>query len=231
VNTHALSVLGFPAVLDLVAERASSNLGAATVRVLTPRADRTWIGDELARVATMRALIASEEGWHPEPIPDLTAALGRLRAVGSVWRGEDLLAGAQLLRSSRLTRAALLDKGRAVDATMLAPFAERMIVAKPIESAVERAIEEDGTVKDDASPALRRLRRELRGAAAELVQLLERIMAHLDPHQRVADMSVTVRNGRYVIPVRREARGAVGGIVHDQSATRGTLFVEPPAAR
>ena len=55
-------------------------------------------------------------------------------------------------------------------------------------------------------------------------------MSKLEPHQRVADMSVTVRNGRYVIPVRREAQGAVGGIVHDASATGGTLFVEPPAA-
>src|SRR5690606_9750653 len=52
----------------------------------------------------------------------------------------------------------------------------------------------------------------------------------LEPHHRVPDMSVTVRNGRYVIPVRREARGAVGGIVHDASATGATLFVEPPAA-
>src|SRR5204863_5467303 len=61
-------------------------------------------------------------------------------------------------------------------------------------------------------------------------RLLERAMARLEPHQRVADMSVTVRNGRFVIPVRREAQGAVGGIVHDASATGGTLFVEPPAA-
>ena len=64
----------------------------------------------------------------------------------------------------------------------------------------------------------------------EMIKLLERAMAKLEPHQRVADMSVTVRNGRYVIPVRREAQGAVGGIVHDASATGGTLFVEPPAA-
>ena len=55
-------------------------------------------------------------------------------------------------------------------------------------------------------------------------------MAQLEPHQRVPDMSVTMRNGRYVIPVRREGRAAIGGIVHDESATRGTLFVEPPAA-
>ena len=78
--------------------------------------------------------------------------------------------------------------------------------------------------------ALKKLRRELKGSQGELIKLLERAMAKLESHQRVADMSVTVRNGRFVIPVRREARGAVGGIVHDASATGGTLFVEPPAA-
>ena len=55
-------------------------------------------------------------------------------------------------------------------------------------------------------------------------------MAKLESHQQVPDMSVTVRNGRYVIPIRREARGSVGGIVHDTSGSGATLFVEPPAA-
>ncbi len=99
-----------------------------------------------------------------------------------------------------------------------------------MEDDIERAIDPDGSVRDEASGALRRLRRELRGAQGELVQLLERAMAKLEPHQRVPDMSVTMRNGRYVIPVRREGRIAVGGIVHDESGTRGTVFVEPPAA-
>src|SRR6185369_6001148 len=98
------------------------------------------------------------------------------------------------------------------------------------EESVERAIDDDGQVKDEASSTLRKIRRELKGSQGELVKLLEQAMAKLEPHQRVADMSVTVRNGRFVIPVRREAQGAVGGIVHDASATGGTLFVEPPAA-
>src|SRR5690606_35799637 len=99
-----------------------------------------------------------------------------------------------------------------------------------LEEQVSRAIEHDGSVKDDATPALRQLRRELRGAQGQLVKLLERTMSRLEPHQAVPDMSVTVRNGRYVIPIRREARADVGGIVHDASSSGATLFVEPPAA-
>jgi DNA mismatch repair protein MutS2 len=99
-----------------------------------------------------------------------------------------------------------------------------------LEEARARAIDEEGQVSDNASGELRKIRRELKGSQGELIKLLERAMAKLESHQRVADMSVTVRNGRYVIPVRREAQSAVGGIVHDASQTGGTLFVEPPAA-
>jgi DNA mismatch repair protein MutS2 len=115
-------------------------------------------------------------------------------------------------------------------AAVLAEQIEALVANKSIEDAIERTIDEEGHVRDDASPALRKIRRELKGSQGELVKLLERAMAKLEPHQRVADMSVTVRNGRFVIPVRREAQSAVGGIVHDASATGGTLFVEPPAA-
>lgn len=231
LNSHALAVLELPAVLELVASRASSTLGAERIRALAPSNDRLWLRQEHDRVEAVRALAFGDAGWRPEPVPDLSQALARLRLAGSAWTGAELLDGALLLRSSRLTRRVLEDEANPESPLdPLRGFAERLVVARQAESAIERAIDADGSVRDDASPALRRLRRELRGAEGDLVRLLERIMARLEPHQRVADMSVTIRNGRYVIPVRREARGAVGGIVHDQSATRGTLFVEPPAA-
>ena len=231
MNAHALSVLELPRVLALVAERAASNAGAERVRSLSPTGDRPWIEREHARVAALRALITGEDAWSPEPIPDIGSALERLRLVGSVLRGEELLGVALLLRSSRLTREALTaEKRRSVATGVLEPLIDRLVVVRGQESAIERSIDTDGTVRDEASPTLRRIRRELRGAESELVQLLERLMRKLDPNQQVADMSVTVRNGRYVIPIRREARSSVGGIVHDESSTRATLFVEPPAA-
>jgi DNA mismatch repair protein MutS2 len=231
VNSHALKVIEYPRVLELVAERATSTLGAALVRQLVPGTDRDHIEREHARVAAMGAMIEGDQPWYPEPLPDVVAALARLRVEGVTWTGTELLAGAQLLRSARRTREALThDRRPALARAVLAPLVEQLIVAKPLEDAIERTIQDDGSVRDDASPTLRRVRRELRGAEGELVRLLERVMERLDPHHRVADMSVTVRDGRYVIPVRREGRGALGGIVHGASATGATLFVEPPAA-
>src|SRR5581483_12039924 len=231
MNSHALAVLEFPRVLDVVASYATSDLGAARIRALSPQADAPWLESEHARVAAMRAALGGDEPWRPDPIPDLTAPLTRLRVIGALWTGTELVAGATLLRSSRRTQAALRDPKRpAIVRAVLAPLLDALIAAPPLEDLVERAIQDGGTVKDDASPALRRIRRELRAAQGELIRILEREMARLEPHHRVADMSVTVRNGRFVIPVRRGGQTVVGGIVHDTSASGGTLFVEPPAA-
>ncbi|MBW3570616.1 MAG: Smr/MutS family protein, partial [Gemmatimonadetes bacterium] len=98
------------------------------------------------------------------------------------------------------------------------------------ETEIARTLDDAGLVRDEASPALYRLRREIKGARNRLVERLSSYMASLPAHLQVSDASVTVREGRYVIPVRREGRGEVGGIVHDESSTGATLFVEPPAA-
>jgi DNA mismatch repair protein MutS2 len=231
VNTHALSILELPKVLDVVAGFASSDLGAARVRALTPRNDAAWLEREHARVAATRSAIQGDEPWSPGPTPDLTGALARLRVLGSMWTGVELNAAAALLRTSRRTQAQLRDPRRAaIVRAMLSPLVDQLVSAPALEDRIERTILDDGTVKDDASPALRRIRNALRAAQGELVRILEREMARLEPHHRVADASVTMRNGRYVIPVRRGGQVAAGGIVHDTSASGGTLFVEPPAA-
>jgi DNA mismatch repair protein MutS2 len=150
---------------------------------------------------------------------------------GTSWSSAEFLAAVTLLASSRRTRDALRDEKRPQMArAVLAQIGERLVAQLEVERVIERTIGPDGTLRDDASPLLRRVRRELRGAQGELVRMLERMMANLDAHQQVPDMSVTVRNGRYVIPVRRDARSTLGGIVHDSSATGATLFVEPPVA-
>lgn len=109
VNSHALSILELPKVLDVVAGFASSDLGAARVRALTPRTDPTWLDREHARVAATRSAIQGDEPWAPGPTPDLTQPLARLRVLGSLWTGVELNAAASLLRTSRRTQAQLRD--------------------------------------------------------------------------------------------------------------------------
>jgi DNA mismatch repair protein MutS2 len=231
MNAHALGILEFPRMLAHVAGRANSGPGAAAVRMLAPRRDREWIEAEHARVGAMRALVSSELTWPTEPIPDLGEALRRLRIEGLTWTALELLQGATLIRSSRRVREALRDPRRPrITVAYLQAYLDQLIDLRSLEEAIARAISDDGTVRDDASPALRRVRRELRQAEGELVRLLEREMAKLESHHQVSDLSVTMRNGRWVMPMRREARGYVGGIVHDSSGTGATIYVEPPAA-
>jgi DNA mismatch repair protein MutS2 len=97
MNPHALAVLEFPRVLDLVAARATTELGAERIRGLSPTTHRADLDREHARVAAVRASLEGEEPWHPEALPDLRRALGRLRVEGSTFSGGELLAAAQLL--------------------------------------------------------------------------------------------------------------------------------------
>ena len=179
----------------------------------------------------MRAVIGGEEPWPSQPIPPMSAAISRLAVPGSVWNAPDLRDAITLLAASRIQGGALDSAAnRGTDVSALSRHRGALISDADRESALDRVVDEDGVVRDSASPELRKLRRHLRGAEAELIRLLEKQIARLEPHHRVDDGSVTMRNGRWVIPVRREGRVVVGGIVHDTSATGATVFVEPPAA-
>lgn len=231
MNQHALTVLEFPRVLEAVAGHAASELGAARVRELQPVTEREWLEREHTRIAAVRTMREGDAPWRAEAVPDLRHALERLRVAGLAWRADELLAARLLLRHARGARQVLADEKRPATArAVLASFRDRLHEDRALESEIERCIADDATVKDGASPALKRLRRDLRASEGELIKILERQLAKLDDALRVPDMSVTVRNGRYVIPIRREGRGTINGIVHDASATGATLFVEPPAA-
>ena len=231
MNAHALGVLEFGAALDLVAGFASSSLGADRVRQSRPRTDRDWIEREHARVSAMRSMTEGEARWRPQQVGDIAPSLSRLRVEGASLSALDLLSLRNFLRATRLSAESFKgDKIPAVALAMIRLEIDALISAPREEKALETAIDDDGNVRDEASPALRRIRREMRGAQGEIVRMLERIVARLDSRFQVPDMSVSVRNGRYVIPIRREGRAQVGGIVHDTSSTGGTLFVEPPAA-
>ncbi len=228
MNRHALAVLQFPEALDLVARYATSTLGADAVRALDPADALAAVVDELRRVEQTAAFLLRADDFIMPRIPDLRAALVRLGVEGSVWDGPTLRATGELVSGARAVRRGI--SAFAADYPLLAAIADRLVRLDTVEKRIDGAIDEAGEVRDGATRELGSIRREIRGARSRIVQKLERFMATLPSRYQVADASVTVRDGRYVIPVRREGRAEVGGLVHDESATGATLFVEPPMA-
>ena len=220
----ALAAIEFPAALESVAEHAVTALGAEWVRALRPRADPFWVDEELALVAEAAGRLAADDDLVPDPFPDVAAVLGRLRIEGSVLDGAELVALGALLAAARRSFA------RVRRAARLAPRLQALDappLPKELEDRLEAALGPDGQVKDGASPALARARREVREVRERLVARLAALLEGLGERNRPADAEVTIRGGRYVIPVRRDARTRLAGIVHDESATHATLFVEP----
>src|ERR687883_405804 len=105
----------------------------------------------------------------------------------------------------------------------------RMGHFRGITSAIAGAINDRGEVMDAASPALQRIRSELRVTHTRLVDRLNAMLASAQYRNAVQEALVTTRNGRYVIPIKAELKGQVKGIVHDQSSSGATLFIEPLA--
>ena len=227
VTPSVLETLEFPAALERVAAHARSPLGAARVASRNPATDPEAIRSALAQVAELSARILADDAVAAEPVPDIGPSLALLGVPGSVLEGPALAELAGALGAARLVAAEL---GR------LAPEAPRTAALRvpppprELETRLVQALDPDGTVRDGASRDLARARQAVRATRARLVAKLEAILGGFDSRDRAPDAAVTLRSGRYVIPVRSTARAALGGIVHDESASGATVFVEPPEA-
>ena len=225
VAPSMLETLEFPAALELVAAHAAGPLGAARVARRSPVTDPDAIRAALAQVAELAALLLTDDGIRAEPVPDIGAALELLGVPGSA------LEGAALAQLGRALAAARVVAGDLARLRADAPRTAALRVDPPpkeLEQRLTVSLDPDGQVQDGASRDLARVRRAVREARARLVHKLDAMLAALDPTDRAPDAAVTLREGRYVIPVRSTARARIGGIVHDESATRATVFLEPP---
>lgn len=222
-----LHTLEFPAALERVAAHAVSPLGAARVRSRTPQTDPDIVRAALAQAAELAGRLLADDAIRAEPVPDVTAALELLGVPGSVLEGAALVELRDALAAARVVAVEL---GRlARDAPRTAAL-RVPLPAKELETRLRDALDPDGTVRDGASRALAQARQAVRATRERLVAKLAAILASLAERERAPDAAVTVRGGRYVVPVRSGARGQVGGIVHDESATGATLFIEPSEA-
>ena len=225
IAPSVLETLEFPAALERVAALAVGPLGAARIRARRPGSDADAIRAALAQVAELQSLLLTDDSIRAEPVPDIAPALDLLAVPGSALDGPTLALVAAALVASRHTAAEL---GRlAKDAPRTAALRVDP-PPKEVDARLAASIAPDGEVLDGASRDLARARKAVRETRQRLVARLEAVLHGLDPQDTVADATVTVRNNRYVIPVRATSRARVGGIVHDASASRATMFVEPP---
>jgi DNA mismatch repair protein MutS2 len=211
----------------VVAGYAAGPLGGDRVRSRRPTLSLEWIRRELARVGEVAGLFRRGDGLLTEPVPDVSSALSRLRIEGSVLEGQDLLAIQRVLGSAGRVHA---DLRRIRENAPLAAQLAHELPDRKIERRLGQSLDADGSLLDTASPALAAARREVQHARQRLLRRLDALLHGLDSTAAPSDASVTVRAGRYVIPVRRDSRSRPAGIVHDESGSAGTLFVEPTEA-
>ncbi|MBI3091939.1 MAG: endonuclease MutS2 [Candidatus Tectomicrobia bacterium] len=225
MHPHTLEILEFQQVLEQVAAYAQSQVGAAAVRRLLPR-EALWAAEQLAMVREMRRYLDEGLAFRCGQFEDVTPSLERLRIEGVILDPLVLRSIAHVLGIARLITADLA--ASQVSLPLLRRAAEDLYSNPRLEQRIVSAIDEHGDLRDGASERLGMLRQRLRDSRRRINDLLREFMeAQRDV---VQEPFVTIRNQRYVIPLKASYRRAVGGFVHDQSASRSTLYVEPEIA-
>jgi DNA mismatch repair protein MutS2 len=219
--------LEWPQVLALLAHEARTPMGRELASATLPFTDPGAIRRALGETRQARAAMG-QTGVPPcEGIPDVRPTLETARVAGSVAEAADLAALIPLLEAA----GRLLAYGRAIQpvapdlAEALAGFPRQTELA----DLLRRSLDADGQVRDEAAPALRRVRQRIRDQRRDLVKRLEAYFAAPNADSTFQERYVTIRHGRYVLPIRAEAKGRLRGIVHDRSQSGATLFVEPEA--
>lgn len=187
---------------------------------------RTGVLERLRETDEARSLLDEDELPPLGSTPDIAPLLGRAER-GDVLEAESLLAVRGVIETLRGISRYLVAPQRAARAPSLAGAAAAIDAPTPLEREIDRCIEPGGEIRDAASPALAEARRESIRLAADLQRRLERYLQSTEVADHLSDRYFTVRNDRYVLPVKADARGRVRGIVHDSSRSGTTLFIEP----
>lgn len=224
MNPRTLRVLEYPKILERLAHYCAFSGGAELAASLLPSDDLNTVQEWLAQTREAYQLLGQKDDISFGGVSDLRPLLDRAER-GAVLLPPDLLEIKFTLQRARQLRTLL---------TRLEPsfphLAEMTADIEPCDHLVEQighCINDRGDVMDSASPELARIRSELRIAQERLLSTLDRIIHSADIRPYLQEALVTQRQGRYVIPVRAEHKGNIEGIIHDQSSSGATLFIEP----
>ena len=226
MNERNIRVLEFHKILEMLAERTVTEPGRDAAKALVPSGDadtvRRWQAqtDEASTVVAYSG--SNPMAWFTDVRPFL-----KLAKAGGVLSMKALLQVADVLKASRTVRNALVTDRE--DTPNLTEMGSRLATNRSLEEEIFDAIISEEELSDHASPELYDIRRQMRVLNDRVRDRLNSIIRSASMQKYLMDAIITMRNGRYVVPVKAECRANVPGIVHDQSGTGSTLFIEPMA--
>ncbi len=225
MTDRVLKVLEFDKIRSMLADCAVSVMGREFAEKLRPVSDYEAAACLQEETAEAEAELIRTGRSPVDSFPDVRASLRRSGVTLALGPGE-LLAIARALRAARFAREALCEEGRT---GVLTNMAAALFSARALEEEIFRCILSEDEIADSASPALSDLRRRIRGCNDRVRDKLNAILHSSTYKNCLMDPIITMRNGRYVLPVKQEYRSAIPGLLHDQSGSGATLFIEPAA--
>ena len=225
MNEKALHTLEYYKIVEQLVELANSQPGKRLCRELRPSDSLAEINDRQQETADAVSRLLRKGNPAFGGAADISGSLKRLQ-VGSSLNAAELLQVAQLLETAARIKAYGRHDRSEEAADCLDPLFDSLEPLTPLSTEIRRCILSESEIADDASPELRRIRKSI---AISSDRIHSQLNALLNGPQRTAlqDSVITMRNGRYCVPVKADARASVPGMVHDQSSTGATLFIEP----
>ena len=219
--------LELPAVLEILAAQAESELGKAAARELQPSANREEVRRRLTETSDAARLMTLRGSPSFSGARDIRPALERAR-LGGALNTRELLDIAGLARCARLCKAYLAEEKN--EKTSIDSLFHALRANKYLEERIYTAIPAEDEIADSASSDLADIRRKMRAASARAREALNKILSSPSYAKALQEPIITMRSDRYVLPVRADHKSAVPGLVHDISSSGMTLFIEPMAA-
>ncbi|MFL0504747.1 endonuclease MutS2 [Ureibacillus sp. 179-F W5.1 NHS] len=228
IAERALKTLEYDKVREQVASFCTSSVGKNAIEQLIPETDFDKVVELLDEMDEGLSILRVKGNVPMGGIFDVRPHAKRAQ-IGGMLSPMELMEIASTIRASRILRNFIEDIEQ--EETITIPhFVERkeqMPILTALQHEINDCIDDNGAVLDSASTTLRSIRQSLRAEESRVRQKLESLTRGSNAAKMLSDAIVTIRNDRFVIPVKQEYRGHYGGIVHDQSSSGQTLFIEP----
>ncbi|MEK4147083.1 endonuclease MutS2 [Robertmurraya sp. FSL W8-0741] len=227
MQQRVLKVLEFHKVKEQVLELASSSLGRQLVEELKPSADFETVVRSQEETDEATNILRLKGNVPLGGIYDIRPHIKRAD-IGGMLSPQELMQISSTIHASRMIKKFINDLlEEELSLPYLHELTNEIVVLAELEDAIRMAVDDNGVILDSASELLRSLRNQLRTKENRVRERLESMIRSSNAQKMLSDAIVTIRNDRFVIPVKQEYRGHYGGIIHDQSSSGQTLFIEP----